>query len=91
MISQQQLTTIRVTLVCGIAASLWYVLLNVIIPLYWPAYDSVTQTVSELSAIGAPTRSLWIWLSLPYTIMSILFAWGVCMSSENNRPLRVTY
>src|SRR5690606_38411907 len=54
-------TTLRqVLLACGVLSSLLYVAMNVFIPMRWDAYSLTSQTVSELSAIGAPTRSLWV-------------------------------
>ena len=48
-----------ILLVCGILSSLLYIAMNVFVPMQWDGYSSASQTVSELSAIGAPTRSLW--------------------------------
>lgn len=79
---------IKFLLWCGIISSLYYVSLNVIVPHYWPAYDAAAQTVSELSAVGAPTRHLWNWLCTPYTLMVILFACGVRLAAGDNGPLR---
>jgi hypothetical protein len=78
----------KVLLICGILSSLLYAALNVIVPSQWPAYHSASQTVSELSAIGAPTRTLWEWLCAPYTILVMAFAYGVWRTAEDNRPLR---
>lgn len=80
----------RVLLICGILSSILYVALNIFIPMEWAAYDAASQTVSELSAIGAPTRTLWMVLCTPYTILIIAFAWGVWKSAEGNRPLRIS-
>ena len=51
--------TREILLVCGIVSSLLYVAMNVFVPMQWEGYSSASQTISELSAIGAPTRSLW--------------------------------
>ncbi len=79
----------KILLICGILSSLLYFALNIFVPMQWPAYDSASQTVSELSAIGAPTRQLWVWASTPYTLLVIAFAWGVVKSAGRNRPLRI--
>jgi hypothetical protein len=79
----------RLLLVGGIVSSLLYVAMNVVVALQWPDYDSASQTVSELSAIGAPTRALWVALAIPYTLMVAAFGWGVRASADGNRPLRV--
>lgn len=79
----------KALLVCGILSSLLYIAINIIVAMQWEAYDAVSQTVSELSAIGAPTRTLWIVLATPYTLLIIAFAWGVWKSAGSNRFLRI--
>jgi len=79
----------KALLICGILSSLLYAAINIIVAKQWPVYDSGGQTVSELSAIGAPTRMLWIVLSAPYTVLILAFSWGVWRSAEGNRPLRI--
>jgi hypothetical protein len=79
----------KVLLVCGVMSSLLYVAMNVFVPLQWDGYSSASQTVSELSAIGAPTRQLWLSLALPYALLVAAFGWGIWLSAGRNRPLRV--
>ena len=81
---------VRVALICGIVSSLLYVAMNVFIPMRWDGYSSAAQTVSELSAIGAPTRSLWVPLGAVYTLLVAAFGWGVMASAHRNRALRIT-
>jgi hypothetical protein len=76
-------------LICGILSSRLYVAVNVFVPLQWEGYSSASQTVSELSAIGAPTRPLWVWLGIVYSLLVAAFGWGVWKSAGRNRPLRV--
>jgi hypothetical protein len=78
----------HVLLACGIVASVLYAAMNVFVAMQWPEYSSASQTVSELSAVGAPTRSLWIVLAIPYTLLTAAFGWGVWESAGNNRALR---
>ena len=78
-----------ILLVCGILSSLLYVTINIIVPVQWKSYNWVSQTVSELSAINAPTRPLWVLLCIPYTVLVIAFGWGVWISARKNRILRV--
>jgi hypothetical protein len=54
----------------------------------WPEYDSLSQTISELSAIDAPTKTLWALPGALYTILVLLFGWGVVRSAPHNRRLR---
>ena len=75
-------------LTCGLASSLLYVAMNVFIPMQWESYDLWSQTISELSAIDAPTRPLWVWLGLVYSVLLTAFGWGVWQSSQARRPLR---
>ena len=72
-------------LACGILSSILYAVITLIAGSQWTGYDAVSQTISELSAIGAPTRFLWITLSLPYTFLMIAFACGVRMAAGTNR------
>ena len=46
----------KTLLVSGIVSSLLYVAMNIFVAMQWEGYSSASQTVSELSAIGAPTR-----------------------------------
>jgi hypothetical protein len=79
----------QILLVCGIAASLLYVAMNIFIPMQFAGYSIADQTVSELSAIGAPTRSLWVPLGLLYSLLTMGFGWGVWRSNSHNRYLRI--
>ncbi len=79
----------KALLVCGILSSLLYVAMNVSVAMQWEGYSSASQTVSELSAIGAPTRPLWVSLGIVYTVLVAAFGWGVWASARRNRPLRV--
>jgi hypothetical protein len=76
-------------LVCGIASSLFYVAMNLIVPTQWPAYSQASRVVSELSAVGAPSRALWVALGMIYTVLVVAFGCGVWMSGTNNRRLRI--
>jgi hypothetical protein len=79
----------KLLLGCGIASSLLYVVMNVVAAMRYPGYDSVSQTVSELSAIGAPTRDLWVPAAMIYEILVIAFGIGVWMSADGRRPVQV--
>ena len=63
--------------------------MNVFVPMQWDAYSSFSQTISELSAIDAPTRPLWVPLGIVYTLLVAAFGVGVWKSAHRNRPLRV--
>jgi len=74
-------------LYCGIAASLFYIAMNIFFPFLDKRYNWITQTVSELSAVDAPTRPLWFPLGIVYTLLIAAFGWGVFRSAVGNRYL----
>ena len=79
----------KALLLCGVISSLLYVAMNIYVPMQWEGYSFASQVVSELSAVGAPTRELWVRLGIPYTVLVIAFGWGVWMSAGRNRALHV--
>ncbi len=79
----------KVLLSCGIVSMLWYVVINMIVPMQYPGYDIASQTVSELSAINAPTRTLWFLLCTFYSLLFIAFGSGTWLTAIGNRKLQV--
>jgi hypothetical protein len=79
----------KVFLFCGILSSFLYIAMNVFVAMQWEGYNSFSQTVSELSAIGAPTRPLWVLLGIVYTLLAAIFGLGVCRSAGQNRNLKI--
>jgi len=63
--------------------------MTLLVGLLWDGYSIVSGVPSELSAIGAPTRPLWICLGMIYAVLMIAFGWIVCTSAPANRTLRV--
>lgn len=78
----------RWLLACGVASSALYTVMLIIVPMRWAAYHSAAYTVSELSAIDAPTRSLWLGLADVWTLLYVAFGIGVFLSNHDNRALR---
>lgn len=74
---------------CGILSSLLYTAMLVFIPMHWSGYSSASQTVSELSAIDAPTRALWVPLGILWSLIYAAFGWGVWRSAGRSRAVRV--
>ncbi|MDE3182500.1 MAG: DUF998 domain-containing protein [Bacteroidota bacterium] len=88
-INKQERTGIRkALLICGILASLLYIAMNVFMPMLYPGYHVASQTVSELSAVGAPTRTLWFELGILYTLLVAAFGLGILQSAGENLLLR---
>lgn len=77
-------------LICGILSSVLYIAMNIFIPMMFAGYSSASQTVSELSAIGVPTRTLWVSLGVVYTLLIIAFASGILLIPTHNKKLRIT-
>ena len=79
----------KLLLSCGILSSLVYIAMNIFIPMQYEGYDYSSRTISELSAIDAPTRSIWTAYGLIYSLMAVAFGFGVWKSAGANRPLRI--
>jgi hypothetical protein len=80
----------KVLLGCGILSSLLYVGANVLGARRWRDYSLTSHTVSELSAIGAPSRPFVIPLLTAHGALVIPFGLGVWESAGRKRALRVT-
>lgn len=70
-------------------AAILYAAMIAFVPLLDPGYDAASQTVSELSAIGAPTRSVWVVTGALYGLSSALFGVGLWLAAGARRPLTV--
>jgi uncharacterized protein DUF998 len=79
----------RPLLACGILAPVLYVAMTLFVGLLWEGYSVVSGVPSELAAIGAPTRPLWMWLGAVYAVLLVAFGWIVWTSAPPNRALRV--
>jgi len=75
-------------LACGIASSLLYGWM--IVFLRYDGYSRLAQVPSELTAIGAPTQSLWAVLGAVYMALIAIFGWGVWTSARRRESLRRT-
>lgn len=75
-------------LTCGILAGVLYVAMTLFVGMLWDGYSAADQTISELSAIGAPTRPLWMALATVYSGLMIMFGWIVWKSAPH-RALRI--
>lgn len=80
----------RVLLICGVVSSLFYVGADIFAAMQWEGYSYTDQAFSELTAIGAPTRPLMVWLASIWGVLVIAFGLGVWGSAGRNRALRIT-
>jgi hypothetical protein len=67
----------KAQLICGILASLLYAGTDILAGILWEGYSFTDQAVSELSAIGAPTRPLVVPLYVAHDMLMIAFGSGV--------------
>ena len=79
----------KILLGCGILSSVLYFAGDVVMSLTYEGYSYLHQTVSELNAIGAPTRGLSIVFGLAGYVLLTSFGVGIWMLSAENRKLRV--
>lgn len=82
------LDTVQWAVACGFLSALLYGLMLAVVPLTWSAYSSATQTVSELSAIDAPTRAMWVPLGVLWAVLYGAFGYGVSKAAST-RAMRV--
>lgn len=82
----------KVLLLGGVLSSLLYVIgIDVIAAFRYPDYhDYADQMVSELFAADAPTRTLMVWLLIPYNLLIFGLAVGVWASADGKRATRFT-
>ncbi len=80
----------KILLVCGIVAAALYIGGDIVAALRYEGYSYTAHSVSELSAIGAPTRPFLLPLLLVYSLLETAFAAGVWMSAGSRRGLRMT-
>lgn len=81
----------RLLLVCGISGAVFFLGMDLAASFWlYPGYDYTSQQVSELSAIGAPTRDFWMAMGYPYAALSVAFASGVWRAGAGRIGLRIT-
>ena len=88
-VSDKPWTLRTVLLVCGILSSLVYVGADILAATRWEGYSYTSQMVSELMAIGAPTRPLLVGCFSASNLLVIAFGIGVWLSAGVKRSLRV--
>src|SRR6478609_2029118 len=86
-----RLTSRNVLLACGVVAPVWWVAMDIAGSLRYPGYTYIDQTISELSAQGAPTRTFMLVLSgIPYGVLMTAFGVGIWRTAGGRQPQRIT-
>jgi hypothetical membrane protein len=80
----------KALLLCGVAASLVYIVRDLGALLNYPGYDFANQVISELSAIDVPSRRVDLAFGWTYGVLTILFGLGIWLSAKNKPALNVT-
>jgi hypothetical protein len=84
------LTLPKALLVCGILSSLLWVGADILAAILYTGYSYTSQAISELSAIGAPTKSLLGTTGTIYEVLLFAFGLGVLITAGQKRTLRIT-
>lgn len=79
-----------ILLLCAVASAPLYLAMDIGFSLLHDGYSYKDQTISELSAIGAPNRTPWVILGAVYAGLLVAGAVGIWMSAGDNRRLKVT-
>jgi hypothetical protein len=79
----------KILLVCGFLSSLLYVATDILGGMQYEGYSFTSQAISELGAIGAPSKPFLDVLMLVYAVLLFLFGTGVWRSAGQKRVLRV--
>lgn len=80
----------RALLLCGVISPLLYALADALAGLRWDGYSFRDQTISELGAIGAPSRTLFSALLVLVYLLFTAFGVGVWKAARNRRRLRIS-
>jgi hypothetical protein len=81
---------LKIFLVCGILIAPLYIGTDIFAAMHFKGYSYTDQAISELSAIGAPTRPLWIKMVFLFNPLLIAFGIGVYKMAANKRSLLIT-
>ena len=81
--------TRRSLLLCGVFSPLLYAAADAIAGMQWNGYSFRDQTISELGAIGAPSRPLFSILLIVVYLLLLAFGLGVWQSAGASRRIRV--
>lgn len=79
----------RALLYCGVVSPLLYALADVLAGFSWEGYSFRDQTISELGAIGAPSRPLFAALLLLVYLLFTAFGVGVWKCAPRGHRLRI--
>jgi hypothetical protein len=88
--SKTRLIVHQALLVCGILSSVLWIGTDILASILLEGYNYFHQAPSELSAIGAPTRSLLIPTGFAYSILLTSFGFGIWIFADDKRSLLIS-
>jgi hypothetical membrane protein len=77
-------------LACGVAAAALSIVTDLVAGSLSSGYDFVRQSISDLAAVGAPTRSLVVPAEITDDLLLLAFGAGLWRAGGDDRALRVT-
>lgn len=77
-------------LLCGIIIPFYYIGIDALCALQYEGYSYADQAISELSAIGSPTASLWNTFIILYNPLIFALGLGVLRTASLKKSLRIT-
>lgn len=87
---RQALTKLQMVLIAlGIISSILYLVTDMTASVMWHEYSPISQTVSELIAIDAPTRLYVMILFVVYDLLIYAYGIGIMFSSHGRRALKI--
>lgn len=91
MVAKEKRSLLQWFCLSGILSFVFYILHMVIGALHYPGYDWVSQAVSDLTAVNAPSQAIAGGLSQVYGLFNIVCCTLVCIyiQSKGNKFLRI--
>lgn len=83
-------TFLRALLLCGILSAILRVATDIIAGKLWAEYNFASRSISDLTAVGSPTRSFVLPFEIISLVLSVLFAIGTWTLAKDNSLLRIT-
>jgi len=84
--TDEDIKPLRICGLLGVLSLASYLAAMVLSPAAYPGYDWMSSAVSDLSAVGAPSRELWMRLSCLYDPCGIVCATAACVYVAYRRP-----
>jgi len=85
----ERVILIKILLICGILSTVLYIGADIIAAISYEGYSYTSQAISELSAIGAPSRSFLGLTGVVYLFLVTAFGTGVWLIAGQRRILRI--